>query len=481
MLAVRVRLLHGTIRVGSPDATVAAGLSPDAEWPPSPARLYSALVAGDGTGERCTGTTGAELRWLESQKPPLIYASPLDSVEKSGLVPRFVIVDKTTDSSTHSYPCRGANMTHPGSRLSPRETTVVYVWKDASPDARHLSALRYRASRVGYLGCADSPVQVSVSDALDNSLPDAWYPDITRTTGRHILPVPYQGFLDALDDAYKAWRGGSALNRAWIRSERVVYRAPDEPLETLSAGRQVIWLRFSPSISGRKLLGVTATVKEAILDQLQRLLPGVELPAMIHGHHPSDQRGSPQADFLALVRSGDTYATGRIFGAAISLPKEAAPELVEQVRSAAFELRELCSPDWFTTSVTIHGGQARPETARPERWTKPSRTWLTVTPVVYERWTKGSPGLDEVARWCSNSGLPESVRPVSVKFSKRPLLAGALDLPPSLVFRTGRERRPYSHMQIEFNTEIEGPIALGRGRQLGLGLCLPVQRGARNG
>ena len=61
MLTVTVRLLHGTIRAGTPDDTVLAGGDPVGEWPPSPARLYSALVAADRTGPRCTGTTGEEL------------------------------------------------------------------------------------------------------------------------------------------------------------------------------------------------------------------------------------------------------------------------------------------------------------------------------------------------------------------------------------------------------------------------------------
>ena len=64
MLAVSVEFLHGTFR-GDPDGTANTGRLTRGEWPPAPFRLFAALVAADGTRERCTVTDGAELEWFE--------------------------------------------------------------------------------------------------------------------------------------------------------------------------------------------------------------------------------------------------------------------------------------------------------------------------------------------------------------------------------------------------------------------------------
>ena len=73
MLAISVELLHGTFR-GDPDGTANTGRLTRGEWPPSPARLFAALVAADGTRQTCRVTDGAELAWFERLPPPVIHA-----------------------------------------------------------------------------------------------------------------------------------------------------------------------------------------------------------------------------------------------------------------------------------------------------------------------------------------------------------------------------------------------------------------------
>ncbi|MGH9102698.1 MAG: type I-G CRISPR-associated protein Csb2, partial [Acidimicrobiales bacterium] len=291
MLALTVRLLHGTIRAGTPDDTVLAGGEPTGEWPPSPARLYSALVAADGTGPRCTMTTGEELGWLEGLGPPLIVASAPEAVVSSALEPRYVVVDERAEGAVQDYPARMARKVYPGTKLAPRDDTVVYVWPDAEPMAIHRRALAYRAARIGYLGCADSPVSVSVTDRPVDLPADTWRQD---ERGPSVLPVPYPGFLEALDRAYLAWSAGEGMRRSWIPTRRVRYRPPRHHDDggIARSTRQVIWLRFERSVSARRVLEVTETLKAAVLDHLQRLLPGEELPSVLHGHRAPGERGS---------------------------------------------------------------------------------------------------------------------------------------------------------------------------------------------
>jgi len=46
------------------------------EWPPSPLRLFQAIVAANSSEIESGGDVDASLRWLECQPPPFIIAPP---------------------------------------------------------------------------------------------------------------------------------------------------------------------------------------------------------------------------------------------------------------------------------------------------------------------------------------------------------------------------------------------------------------------
>jgi len=472
MLAITVTLVHGTFHGGSPDDTASAGGQDTGEWPPSPARLFCALVAAEGTRARCRLTTGEELSWLEGLPPPDIYASPPEDVFVSVLRDRYVVVDATGDGAVQDYPARQARLVRRGVRQSPRDPRIIYAWPEASPSPAQLAALRKRAARVGYLGCADTPATLAVSDRPPDDRGGRWR---VQRSSPVTLPVPYPGFLQALDAAYDAWTGGVMTRRSWIRTERAGYLAPGSPAaKPRPAGPLLIWLRFDHAVGGGKLLAVTDTLRRAVLDHVQRLLPEGEVPDVLHGHRPCGEEG-PQARFLALPDAGHRHADGRLLGAAVWLPPETDPELVQTVRAAVARLcgQRLVAPGRFDVGLSVFGGQPRPWAANPRRWSRPARRWASVTPVVHERWTKHGPGLAEIARWCRHAGVAIPV--VAARLTRFPALPGALDLHPSQVTRSGRESRPYSHAVIEFAEPVEGPVAVGRSRQLGLGLLAPAE------
>ncbi|MEZ5257494.1 MAG: hypothetical protein R2705_11545 [Ilumatobacteraceae bacterium] len=64
-------------------------------------RLFSALVAADGTGERCRVTSGEELVALEEARPPMIYAAGPPDVVHHVLEERFVVEAGVHQSGTH--------------------------------------------------------------------------------------------------------------------------------------------------------------------------------------------------------------------------------------------------------------------------------------------------------------------------------------------------------------------------------------------
>lgn len=440
---------------------------------PSPARLFAALVAADGTGTRCRVTDGSELAVLETALPPRVLADPTGRVLRTELLGRYVVVDEREPGSVAEYPARRAALVRPGERLAPATPRVVYVWDDLSPSDEVVEAMARRAARVGYLGCADSPVRVRVLRSLrepDRSMP-AWEPE---RGGPFSLPVPYPGATSDLDDAFAIWSAGVQVRRSWGRAEHAWYHPPGVSAEVPDEP-SVIWLRLRPGVPGRKALAVTETLRAAVLDLYERHVAGEPeaVPPVLHGHGFTGA-GFQHAHYLALPDVGHRHARGMLLGAAVWLPAGTAAELVEGTRSALWHLRTLTRPGWFETEARLWAGDPAPRAACPDRWRGPARRWVSALPVVHERWQDGGPDIGEVRRWCDHAGVPSDVPVLGVRTSEVPLLEGAVALRPGEVTRAGKPRRPFGHAEVVFGSPVTGPLVLGRMRQFGLGLMAPV-------
>ena len=463
MLAISVEFLHGIFR-GDPDGTAITGGLTRGEWPPSPARLFAAFVAADGTRLASRFTDGHELVWLEGLPPPAIHAQsePWHQV----LQPRFVVAHGKTGRKTHQeYVAREGALHRPGVRVAPSNPLVVYRWDVAPPREDTLDSLRRRAARVGYLGASDSPVRVRVTTRMPCGAPaEVFAPD---PTGDIPVSVPQPGDVGVLDRMYDAWRErGASVTRSQFPAlfRSAAYRLPGGH-EVTDRGAVVAWLRLHPAVSGRRISAVTALFKDAVLSRHQRMHG--EPPAILHGHG-FRRSGYDLARYLALPDAGFPRSRGRIHGLALWLPPGSDRVQRQRARDAAVAIDELVGRG-IEVSVEPRGNEERPWAANPRRWRGPSRTWTTVFPVIHER--RGVPGLPEAARWCRHAGLPE---PVAFRSSRTPLLPGAVDLAPVEVNRPGRPALPYSHAEFRFAEPVTGPVVVGAGRQRGFGLCVPL-------
>ena len=473
MLAIKVEFLHGTFR-GDPDGAAATGRLIRGEWPPSPARLFAAFVAADGTRQASQVTDGRELVWLERLPPPAIHAER-DPWHQT-LKPRFIVEqprkfadirnNKTGELYTHQeYVGRKGGLHRPGVRVVPRHPSVLYRWDTETPEEGTLASLRRRAARVGYLGTSDSPVRVRVVTQMPcGSSGEVFVPD---PEGDRRIGVPQEGDIQWLDRMYDDWRErGASVTRSQFPPllHRAAYRSPGGRDRT-DRGEVVAWLRLRPSVSGRRISALTALFKEAVLDRHQRLHG--EPHALLHGHGFTGP-GYDLARYLALPDVGYPHSRGRIHGLALWLPPGSGQRERRQARDAACAIDALVGRG-IDTFVEPHGDEKRPWAANPRRWHGPSAAWVTAVPVIHER--RGVPGLPEAARWCRHAGLPD---PVVFRFCRTPLLPGAVDLAPVEVNRPGRPALPYSHAEFRFAESITGPVVVGAGRQRGFGLCVPV-------
>ncbi len=473
MLAIKVDFLHGTFRA-DPDGSAVTGLAEAGEWPPSVARLLAAFVAADGMGDDCRVTNGNELEFLESLGPPTIHAEARPHHQP--LKERFVVKASTAAADrkhTHQeYPARKGDLVRPGARVALKCSRVVYVWDDVDP-MEWLRPLRLRAARVGYLGCADSPVRVRVTTALDDDETEALHAFRPRADGTCMVSVPRPGHhLAALEAAYESWlTDGTSVSRSQFPVLRnlTAYSGPEDTIDEDEAGAVVAWLRLEPGIPGRRIADVTATLKAATMSKYRRLF-GDPLPRVLHGHGFED-KGFEIARYLALPNVGYDRSDGQILGAAVWLPRDCGATTVERVRAAARSLIELRGPKLDVKVFPWRGDG--PLTARPSRWRQKSATWVTAVPAIHERF--GRLDLPELQLWCRHAGLPE---PVTFRRARVPLVRGALNLHPSQVERSTPHShgaaKPYSHIAVRFAEPVRGPVVLGGGRSRGFGLCIPL-------
>jgi CRISPR-associated protein Csb2 len=150
-------------------------------------------------------------------------------------------------------------------------------------------------------------------------------------------------------------------------------------------------------------------------------------------------------------------------------------------------------PDCFEISLRLPGGQAwqlrreampDAKSLRQDRYVEEARIWASVTPIALDRHPKAEGDVEAIiATACERIGLPQ---PIHVVAGKHTAIRGAPSarrgaaapawtgwrLPAPL---TGRR---LTHAVIEFAEPVAGPLLLGAGRFVGLGLCLPLRDAA---
>lgn len=532
------------------------------EWPPHPARLFSAAVAAWADHGDQDDAERAALEWWEALAPPTIDCSlgELELVERAP-VTHFVPVNdtmvvardtartyaalvaaevaandpnlddkartkataklekarvKATDDSRKAaqgvapddrdeiLPTKRGKQGRRFPTIRPAHPFVTYHWQPNDGDSvaveRHLAVLDGLVARIPRLGHSSTPVSITLTQEID---PNEANVVLEPGPGRRVigLRVPTDGQLDNLIRAYEGSRQGTEPRTMPARIAS--YRRPETNTSPQPSSIGEDWIVLTPDDGSRLMVrdipGVAQTLRAALMSVAGR--DGAEIPEAISGHRPRTGSGGgptkpstrPHLMVLGLPFAGHPKATGEVLGLAVVLPHESPTSGVDD---EGWHAIQAAVRDFIERGgrLTFKGGR-RPIRLRPgsltelnatstvDRWAKPSRTWVSVTPIALSRnpgqLGHANPAKREVAHEkakaiiataCEQIGLP---RPRSVEISLDALVRGARPVHTFPPARTGSITRVQVHAEITFDQAVAGPIVLGAGRFQGLGLFLP--------
>jgi CRISPR-associated protein Csb2 len=488
MLVLEIEYLTGGVFAAhSPDSNV-----PD--WPPQPDRIFSALVATWGArGEQ--DAEGDALKWLEDQPEPRITASGADSrtAPVSFVPPNDPKTGQLGDRAVLPIFRRRQPRRFPAAR--PHDPIVRFYWSGVAPDEDKFASLSQLAADTSYVGHSASLTRCRFLRCESAPPTDAEQPR------RGI----YKGRFDELCDSYKLFvESRGKVGRPQPGAQ--VIRTSKSEGTALQSYFSPEWLVLEhiggemPDIRAAALLA--KEIRDTLLSGYRQIGMADRIPAVVSGHTPDgNPTREPHLSIVPLAFAGHTYADGHVLGFALIPPRNSGllenNDFLRAMRSIApFDSEEeRRTLQWDTPKETLRlrrFGLKLSPTLDPGKksldssaYTKPAFTFGTVTPIVLDRHLKEEGAvrqeeiISQIKSACVNAGLPE---PDVIVPDKHSAIEGAPSAQPSgKAPEWMRWRLPSSlasrfltHAVIRFSEPVEGPVILGAGRFVGLGLCRPI-------
>lgn len=443
MFAIEVELLTGRY------AATAHNDRGRAEWPPHPARFFSALVAALHDHEPDDRAERAALLWLEQQGAPALRVDPESRVGRRDVKDVYVPVndvtlvgdpekslrearrnyaqlsasnapakalkaaeklvekeqkklgefvraqqvaesepsDKALATSVALMPERRTRQVRTFPVVLPETPTFAFLWPTADPSP-HRAALEQLCTRVTRLGHSSSLVRCRVVDR-----------DLTPTLvpgdeGEVVLRVVGAGQLERLDRAFEHHQGVEnrvlpARHQRYCSASKVT--APSPKSESVFS---TDWVLFERVGGSRPVASRATDLARALRAALIEVHGGQDLPATLSGHTESGPTEQPHVAFVPLPFVGNEHADGAIMGCALVLPGQLAKSDREMLLRLVAKWEKERSNE--RGNLTLAGGTLPPFIVRrvdvsakaaldPTRWCRASKRFLTATPIALDK------------------------------------------------------------------------------------------------
>ena len=466
-------------RVLSIAVTFLTGRYHGAEWPPSPARLFQALVAGVMTcGYReYAAAVEPALRWLERQSPPLIRAS---ATEEGGRY-RIAVPNNDMDVVAWEWMCgRAADpsvlKTMKGVRarqLQPDGPHVQYVWQVDGGEAEAMFEPLQTAARclhtLGWgvdMACADVGAQA------------AWVAVYEPAPSGDSLTIPMKGTLDDLHATYERFakrvtgKGVDTHTRPSLLRMQP-YRRADEIIRPAT---QYILMKPDTDevkpIAWENCMKVAGWLRHAAAERLANEYEASFVQEYVQGH-TKDVDKAQRLSYVPVPSIYGRYGDGLIRRAMVVEPPNSTGEV-----SHILQLK--------LTGRVLSDSQGQPvcclAPAKGDDWTFQrylprieKKVWRSVTPLVLHGFNAGRHRTISLAKTESlllrafgMAGYDEQTIE-GFAFQTAPWWPGtkhaaAMRVPSHLA------GYPRVHVEVRFRRGVRGPVLAGIGRHYGIGL-----------
>ncbi|MCI0605113.1 type I-U CRISPR-associated protein Csb2 [bacterium] len=460
------------------------------EWPPSPSRLFQALIAGSHCG--CYDVVHADkrdcaLQWLESLAPPVIEIPGCHETGRGitnyvpnndNQIPRAHLPDSGHVRTAKSF----LAMVFPGGN------TLRYCWHFESNQGADENALVIcsMARLITHLGQHQDTVYARGEIVYDSSASE--FGKLMRPIERNdgTWTSPNSGSLEAYKRRHRTWLKGDSKDDVSVPDRRAHYRSP----ETISLDAPMalfeLWrnederLRYDP----RDLRQPASMVKHAMIEWLEahpafREHYGAVLTSrLIAGHEANKQHGVQfNGAHIACVPipslSQHDVADGlirRVLLIVLGPEEKKAIELFESVSNGinGAALKDQSVKVGYLKKASLKDSVIRLFTKRAYR------VWRTVTPIILTGLMRRGRGAETlIARALKQAGIQESEVESIAAFSGPivPKTVHALDY--RIEKNSYLAQTPRYHAEIIFKRLVEGALVIGRGRHYGFGLMMP--------
>ena len=482
------------------------------EWPPAPARLFQALLAGAARGAAVPVETRAALDLLEALPPPVI-AAPRGTLGKAfdNFVPnndldaelskagrRFEEAVAQTRIAKHVRPI-----------LFDARMPILYCWQDWSTagGGEHVPALRAAAHRLYQLGrgvdmaWAEAEIldEAEVERRLSVHGGIVYRPSSGGGAG-HDLPCPATGLRRSLEARFEGMRARFRAGESAGKRVRLFVQPPKPRLANVTYDarprRFVFEIRSGgpgDRFAGRPLhdaAGFVGDARDRAADHLRPALPDLaeQVDRYLIGRNADDRDKQSRIRLVPIPSVGHEHVDGMIRRLAVYVP-QSCPLAPDDVAWAFSQVA------WHDADGVIVKELQRVDDDRMvRRFERSGRRWSSVTPLALpmarrrridpDRRTNDPKGGGERAREEARAvaAVHHALRHgevrvpvVDVRVRREPFgLHGARaeEFAPGTRF----SKEALWHAAVTFAEPVAGPLALGDGRFLGLGLLLPHVR-----
>jgi len=486
------------------------------DWPPSPARLFQALVAAAGLSGPLGRGEREALQWLERQGPPTIGAPHAWRAQRGVL---FYMPNNDSDR-IGGDPLRMAKIRTAEKIFRPHffdpEVPFMYAWslEEVPGEEEYGRTICTMADRLYQLGRSidmawawGEVLDDAALDALLAAYPGRIYrPSAGRSTTT--LLCPRSGSLESLTRRYEAFgerfryvkEGGSV---------RVVFRRPPRPLFQSVAydtppSRQLYELREPTAAGGfapwplERAYEVVVRLRDAAVERLKRAIPNqsADIDRALVGRKPDGTNAclpENRVRIIPLPSIGHFHADHQIRRVLVEVPA-ASPLRADDVHWAfsGLDIVDAETGEMLAVLTRTEDNEFLRHYGLSDG--KGHRVWRTVTPAALpenarrrridparmreeakaglERAKEQAKAAAAVCQALRHAWVRTQVAAVGVQ--REPFEANGARVE---VFAGGTRfaKQRLWHVQIQFEQPVSGLLVIGDGRFLGLGVMAPLQ------